>query len=64
LEHDWRRLRSSASQGALNRAVLSHHGLITEADYQEQAQSYPTMQQAAGSHRGNAFSARRRRTKS
>lgn len=41
-------LRSSASQGALNRAVLTQQGLITEAGYKEQADSYRTMQQAAG----------------
>lgn len=41
-------LRSSASQGALNRAVLGQQGLITEAGYQEQASSYRSMQTAAG----------------
>jgi hypothetical protein len=41
-------LRASASQGALNRAVLGQQGLITEAGFQEQAASYRTMQQAAG----------------
>jgi hypothetical protein len=40
-------LRASASQGALNRAVLGEQGLITQAGYQEQAQSYGYMQQAA-----------------
>lgn len=41
-------LRDSASQGALSRAVLNQQGLITEAGYQEQADSYRTMQSAAG----------------
>jgi hypothetical protein len=41
-------LRSSASQGALNHAVLGQQGLITEAGYEQQAQSYRTMQQASG----------------
>lgn len=41
-------LRASASQGALNRAVLGEQGLITEAGYTEQANSYRTMQSAAG----------------
>jgi hypothetical protein len=40
-------LRSSASQGALNRAVLGQQGLIQEAGYKEQAQSYQNMSQAA-----------------
>jgi hypothetical protein len=40
-------LRSSASQGALNRAVLGQQGLIQEAGYKEQAQSYQNMAQAA-----------------
>jgi hypothetical protein len=40
-------LRDSASQGAITHAVLSQQGLITEAGYTEQAQSYQTMQQAA-----------------
>jgi hypothetical protein len=40
-------LRESASQGALTHAVASEQGLITEAGYTEQAQSYQTMQQAA-----------------
>lgn len=40
-------LRDSASQGALTHAVLGQQGLITEAGYTEQAQSYKTMQQAA-----------------
>src|ERR1019366_2908418 len=37
-------LRSSASEGALNRAVLVQQGHITEAGYQEQADSYTAMQ--------------------
>lgn len=40
-------LRSSAQQGALNKAVLGQQGLITEAGYQEQATSYTNMAQAA-----------------
>lgn len=40
-------LRSSASQGSLQKAVIGQQGLITEAGYQEQAQSYELMQQAA-----------------
>jgi hypothetical protein len=41
-------LRSSASQGALNRAVLGQQGLITEAGYTEQAASYTALQTVAG----------------
>ena len=40
-------LRDSAAQGALQRAVLGEQGLITEAGYKEQAQSYQTMANAA-----------------
>lgn len=40
-------LRDSASQGALNRAVLTQQGLITEAGYQEQGESYRFMTQAS-----------------
>lgn len=40
-------LRDSASQGALSQAVLGQQGLITEAGYQEQAQSYQTMSQVS-----------------
>jgi hypothetical protein len=40
-------LRSSASQGALQKAVLNEQGLITEAGYQEQQQSYENMASAA-----------------
>lgn len=41
-------LRESASQGALAKSVLGTQGLITEAGYQEQADSYKTMASAAG----------------
>jgi hypothetical protein len=41
-------LRSSASQGAIQHAVMGEQGLIKEAGYQEQAQSYTLMSQAAG----------------
>lgn len=40
-------LRDSASQGALTKAVAGEQGLITEAGYKEQAQSYTNMAQAA-----------------
>lgn len=40
-------LRSSASQGALQHAAISEQGLITEAGYEEQAQSYSMMAGAA-----------------
>jgi len=46
-------LRDSASQGALTHAVLGQQGLITEAGYNEQAQSYKIMQGAANDA-GNA----------
>lgn len=46
-------LRSSASQGALTHAVLGQQGLITEAAYTEQAQSYTNMA-AAARQAGNA----------
>jgi hypothetical protein len=46
-------LRSSASQGALTHAVLGQQGLITEAGYTEQAQSYQNMATAA-TNAGNA----------
>lgn len=39
-------LRSSASQGALSQAIIGQQGLITEAGYQEQHDSYVNMQQA------------------
>jgi hypothetical protein len=40
-------LRSSASQGALTKAVAGQQGLIQEAGYKEQSQSYQNMAQAA-----------------
>lgn len=40
-------LRDSASQGALTKAVMGQQGLITEAGYKEEAQSYDVMQSAA-----------------
>jgi len=40
-------LRESASQGAMARAVTGEQGLIVEAGYREQAQSYRNMAQAA-----------------
>ncbi|MBR0936684.1 hypothetical protein [Bradyrhizobium jicamae] len=40
-------LADSARQGALSKAVLGQQGLITEAGYQEQAQSYTTLAGAA-----------------
>jgi len=40
-------LRSSASQGALAKAVLGQQGLITEAGYQEQSDSYTAMASTA-----------------
>jgi hypothetical protein len=40
-------MRDSAAQGALAKATLSEQGLITEAGYKEQQQSYLDMQQAA-----------------
>jgi hypothetical protein len=40
-------LRDSASQGALTKAVAGQQGLITEASYTEQAQSYQNMSKAA-----------------
>lgn len=40
-------LRSSASQGSLQRQVLGQQGLITEEGYKQQAASYRTMSQAA-----------------
>lgn len=40
-------LRDSASQGALTKAVASQQGMITEAGYQEQADSYHNMSSAA-----------------
>jgi len=40
-------LRDSAEQGALTTAVIQRQGLMEEANYAEQAQSYGLMQQAA-----------------
>ncbi len=40
-------LRDSASSGALTKAVLGQQGLITEAGYKEEAQSYDVMKSAA-----------------
>lgn len=40
-------MRDSASQGALTKAVGAQQGLITEAGYKEQAESFTTMSQAA-----------------
>ncbi len=40
-------LRSSASQGALSHAIIGQQGLITEAGYQEQHDSYENMRVAA-----------------
>jgi len=40
-------LRDSASQGALTKQVLGQQGLIEEAGYREQAQSYGLMAQSA-----------------
>src|ERR1700686_3217092 len=37
-------LRDSASQGALSRAVLNQQGVITEAGYKEQADSFRSLQ--------------------
>jgi hypothetical protein len=41
-------MRDSASQGAITKAVAGQQGLITEAGYQEQAQSYQNLQAASG----------------
>jgi hypothetical protein len=40
-------LAQSASQGALQQAVIQRQGLITEQGYEEQAQSYLNMESAA-----------------
>jgi len=40
-------LRDSTSQAALTNAVIGQQGLITEAGYEEQAQSYKNMASAA-----------------
>jgi hypothetical protein len=50
-------LRDSASQGALQKAVTSEQGLITEAGYKEEQQSYENMANsavAAGNAEGRA----------
>lgn len=41
-------LRDSASQGSLTKSVMAEQGLITEAGYKEQGDSYRTMASAAG----------------
>ena len=41
-------LRDSASQGALTKAVAGEQGLITEAGYKEQGDSYRNLASAAG----------------
>jgi hypothetical protein len=40
-------LRNSAQQGALNQAITKSQGQIQVAGYEQQAQSYTAMQQAA-----------------
>ncbi len=40
-------LRSNAQQGAITKAAASEQGLVTEAGYQEQADSYNTMASVA-----------------
>lgn len=40
-------LRSSAAQGSIAKAVTNYQGQITQAGYQEQAQSYANMASAA-----------------
>lgn len=49
-------LRDSASQGALTKAVLGQQGLITEAGYQEQADSFSVMSGAARTAAAGEFS--------
>lgn len=41
-------LRNSAQEGATTKAVVGEQGLITEAGYEEQQQSYLNMANAAG----------------
>ncbi len=48
-------LRDSASQGALTKAVLGQQGLITEAGFQEQSDSYNLMSSAARSAAAQEF---------
>jgi hypothetical protein len=50
-------LRDSASQGALQQAIIERQGLITEAGYKEQAQSYENMANAAVKAAGAANTA-------
>ena len=52
-------MRESASQGALTKAVAQQQGLITEAGYEEQAQSYlaTSARMAASSENNAAFGA-------
>jgi hypothetical protein len=50
-------LRSNAQQGSLTQAVASQQGLITEAGYQEQQESYEQMANAAGQAAGAAKTA-------
>jgi hypothetical protein len=54
-------LAQSASQGALQQAVIQRQGLITEQGYEEQAQSYLNMESAAdmaaGAEKKAAFGA-------
>lgn len=50
-------LRSSQSQGALQKGVLQAQGLITEDSYKEQAKSYDLQAQAAGLAQGAAKTA-------
>lgn len=45
-------MRSSAAQGALQKAVLGQQGLITEAGYDEQATSYTKLAALAASTAG------------
>jgi hypothetical protein len=47
-------LRDSATQGALQKAVLQQQGLITEAGYEQQAASYRLMSSAADMAAGAA----------
>lgn len=49
-------LRDSASQGALTKQVLGQQGLITEAGFQEQADSFSVMSKAARTAAAGEFS--------
>ena len=42
-----RRLRNSAQEGATTSAAVNYQGMITQAGYQEQQQSYELMASAA-----------------